>query len=580
MRKTLMVVMALALIGLVVWAACNEGARSAARVRPERDALGAPRGVPAPLRTEGGAEPSEARSEVASRPPMPSTPTPRYTGKALLGRLVWSDRSPVAGAKCDGWVRLAARHWHVHTETDRDGRFRLELPGDLVTAPGRHLWLVNKVADDRPWSTAEHAMAPDYPDALTEIGDIVVAEQPLLVAGVVVGPTGGSVAGTRVHALPDKLDVEDYANPFWSEVMRGETDAAGRFRIHGKGRACPYRIVARRPGAYQDEIPRVQPGTRGVILTLSAGGTVRGSVLLAEGFEPGQLLVRGSGEPVLGHLGLGPILLALDRPRGKSDPLDARLDAQGRFDLSGLRPGRLRVALHLSGHGEPLAVVRGVEVEAGRVTEDPRLQQIDLRQLRTLHLRLRDADGAALRPMYVGVRQAGEKTWKEVYVQGDGKLELTVVGAAADLRVAQAGYRAQVFDQVSRDGELQVRAGIPFQVRVALDDLAGLTGCRHLLRFERDASPKEDGLEPQSERHTVMGDAPLQFHAPSAGRYRVVLHLTTANAIGGMVVPLALDTETVVSVFEGIQEQFVVRPKAGESRRAHGILQALSRAGR
>ena len=126
----------------------------------------------------------------------------------IVGTVVDAGRQPAAGAGVSFSIRDAGTFWGgvvAQTETDRQGRFRLEVPG----APGGGpepgiLWAYRPGSLVAARRILRETLPPDWPVAM-------VLDEPARAVFLVRGPDGRPVAGARIQ--PRVLDREFFAVP-------------------------------------------------------------------------------------------------------------------------------------------------------------------------------------------------------------------------------------------------------------------------------------------------------------------------------------------------------------------------------
>lgn len=260
----------------------------------------------------------------------------------LEGRVLGPDGQPITGAE----VRLlgALREAALVPIADRftsgaDGRFTFAAPeGTVVEAradgflPGREE--VDFLARARGAVTIR----------LQEAAHVLPAAAPI--DGRVVGRDGAPIAGALVSASRELgFGVAD------ATAAAVLTAADGAFTLADLGPGW-WRLTARAEGKVPAAARRVEPGARGVLLTLADGGRLRGCAADA-----------ATGEPIVTlsiHLFDARSALGLI-PRESR----ASIDPSGCWALGGLAPGRVRVVVSAPGYAP--SAPRDVEVpEPGR----------------------------------------------------------------------------------------------------------------------------------------------------------------------------------------------------------------------
>jgi protocatechuate 3,4-dioxygenase beta subunit len=206
------------------------------------------------------------------------------------------------------------------TLTGREGKAKLE-----PLAPG-------------PWNVTVHAKGfVAQPLRRVASGPLVVRlEKGGVITGVVRDGDGNRpVPGARV-AVDGGLTLPSA----WSqEATRNEatTDAAGRFRLEGIGRA-PVTLAARAPGFGRAERKDVRAGAR-IELFLFSGASLAGVVRNDGGRPVEGAVVRAEGDQSWGA------------------PPPERTDARGEFFMAGVQPGEYTVVAREGGRAPGIATV-------------------------------------------------------------------------------------------------------------------------------------------------------------------------------------------------------------------------------
>jgi len=253
---------------------------------------------------------------------------------------------------------------------------------------------------------------------VNELGELVLARSPLLVAGRVLDEGGTPLAGVPIEVLCRF----DPANPVSGEPLRAKvvSDAHGRFALHRPppdegGLAVRVRHARFRWGA-----EAVAPGTSALEIVVRATGSLALQVLFEGGWTPNLQLLQ-HGERVAAQS-----MWISNGRRGIEDVLP------GEYDLEWFHPW-----------ASERGIVRGLRVVAGEETSDPRLLPLDLR-------------GAWPRVRLALVDEAGEpcadarlELWRDgkfaPYTQKSTGHELDVVAGPLPLRarLSAAGFRAR-----------------------------------------------------------------------------------------------------------------------------------------
>ena len=173
------------------------------------------------------------------------------------------------------------------------------------------------------------------------------------IAGRVLGPDGQPVPGAIVLATAARRPGEPDPERAWGQAT---TDGEGRFAVEGRDEGAAYAVEARHELFGPGRSGRTAGGEKGVVLRLGRGASLRGRVVAADG-KPAAAFS-----------------LALARKRGLALEMVrtvAIVDAEGRFSVDGLEPGRYRlvaagIARAPSAAHDADAPSEGLELRLGR----------------------------------------------------------------------------------------------------------------------------------------------------------------------------------------------------------------------
>jgi len=256
--------------------------------------------------------------------------------------------------------------------SDVDGRIRIDLhPG--FSEDSERTARVLRGGREHPDAVASVDLARDFPNGVTDIGDVALAAPSAFVRGRVVDETGAGIAEARVE-LARRSD-----GGWWEELYDVSTTSGsdGAFQVLTAPAGERFRATAER-SSFASLPVDFEPGAD-LLLRMALEGTISGSVLLDDGIPTDQLTVetRRSDDTVEGL-------------RSTSVPLDA----SGAFVAPQLAAGTYGVAVNTKNGRIELFSVPDVLVVSGRDTADPRLQEIDLRgELHAYTLTLVRPDG-------------------------------------------------------------------------------------------------------------------------------------------------------------------------------------------
>lgn len=290
----------------------------------------------------------------------------------IQARVIGVDGVAVARARCSiSWHEDEAPRTSSADgalETDAEGRVRMAVPACRDPSARRFV----KIDVDRGLPTARTSRLIELPRELpvdtTDIGDCIVAAEPVLVEGTVTDASGREIAGATVYLDGAHLARQGALRPRYTTGFQGTTDARGRFRICGE-------LASTGPGgepsldvrAIADDYAGSEPvecslGARNVHITLLGGGELVGRVEIDERLDPltVQVSVHGADLSTF-RFAVNEEIVSAESGLEFSVP---RLSA-GTYDLS-----------VTTGTGQLLAVIEGISVRNGERTDDARLLPI------------------------------------------------------------------------------------------------------------------------------------------------------------------------------------------------------------
>jgi len=395
----------------------------------------------------------------------------------LTGRMVTAAGIPL------GKVTLMSNYWRgwPHRRgTRQSSEFRpldeashfTKVLGEAEVPPGtaRILAIRRSLDEDSRVQMAWIFVPERVAESGHNAGDVVLGG-PIAVVGRVEDADGGPVPRAWLEwrarlAPPDAPDAPDDGHHQELARFLWRTDADGRFALEGDLPGTHHHLVVRPPEGGKAVTVPFEPGARDLRIVLEESGEIRGRLLLDPEI-PGNLLI-----------------VDFDR----TDPVragewDSEMDwpdaASGEFSSGQVSPGTWTVRVRSAGTGESLALVDGISVRAGEVTEDPRLQ-VDLRGRLHLHrLTVLDPDGRRPDPIHLHLIREGEWTDSEgsnphafvstepalrgfVSAEGWGRSEVMLPGGEVAVRLGRGiPLRIELFG----DGLPPAEEGLAFTLR-------------------------------------------------------------------------------------------------------------------
>jgi hypothetical protein len=277
-------------------------------------------------------------------------------GGTIRGRVVDRETQPMADVLVyvlDDANFLSGRPGRRvrETQTAEDGTFEL-----LSVAPG-----ALSVRAELP-KHLEVSKRVDLKTGETVSGVELVLTTGLQISGRTLGPDGKVLGDVEVTAIFD-LGVIGGLDGLYSirgNYQQATSSADGSFELSGLGRG-PFSVTAewlpleletegltgnkRARNSFSARADRVKPSKEGIELRLSAPIAIEGSVLLADGSRAGEFRVCATRR-----------LESLVSTMGNEILLREFSEAEGKFELWGIRPGTWEVVVSAPGHAPSAAL--------------------------------------------------------------------------------------------------------------------------------------------------------------------------------------------------------------------------------
>ncbi|MEW6072857.1 MAG: carboxypeptidase-like regulatory domain-containing protein [Planctomycetota bacterium] len=464
----------------------------------------------------------------------------------LVGRIVDEEGRPLAATRFAAKLRTVGSGYSgtsgTDVRTDGEGRFRYVLRGRRFVEGTRTLTLVPAIPPGAESTTEPREVRLDLsvvlPPGKRDVGDLVLAPVPLLVAGRVVDELGSALAEARVSlAIEDRPDERFPLR--WipaGGVEPTRTDGEGRFEIRGiPDREGPLGLQAEHELHATGETVRFPPGDREAVVVLARGGRIEGRILLDP--EAPEVRVEAGAE-------------SADSDGRRS----AIPDADGAFDVPSLRPGFYRVSVRLRRSDTIVREVPGVEVRPGEVTVDPRLAAVDLRgSLRRFVLAIVDPAGSPISDVWAshGAPGAGEEARGFASAREDGRVEIETHLPTVDIQLEAPGFRTTRLADVTSD---QTVALLPAPaVRLVLADPAVVPGEGHALLVELLPTASLERSRSNPVAFDARGEALVW--APGTGPHRLQLLFTRSADVRSGRFSLSWPAAPTIDVAESDREQ-------------------------
>ena len=472
----------------------------------------------------------------------------------LRGRLVDQAGTPLGQVAVHARIESAGAEQagppDVSLRTARDGRFSVDCAPLPDEAFERSLAVYRLSEDGTDLAVTRRPLPAELDAGVHELGDFVLAQPPLAVAGVVVDDTGQPVADASITASPvDSASADDSPaldRPLALAPVR--SDASGRFEIFGELASAGTALVARKDSRIGGPVV-ARAGERGVRLVLGATGGLAGTVLLDPSLLESLMLVqvaRSDGAAL---------------PAGESSHKPALLDRDGHFSFRDLPPGDYRLGVVYAATGTELGAVDGLPVRAGEATHDPRLEPLDLRAVgRLIELELVDERGEAVPGGRAFGRASGDPaaSWSFASPVG-GRLQLLSQGGPLDVALSAAGFLRTELEQVTASQRVVLRRAATLSLHLA----PGLRLPELPLQLCVELTPLEvGGLSGfvDTGRSAFDENGMLTCHTEFTGELRVELVLLRRDEPASPPAYLREDVPRIITVADHpFEQQFEIR---------------------
>ncbi len=383
----------------------------------------------------------------------------------LVARLVDVRGQPLCNARiqltCIGEspFELARRD----VATDAEGVLRCTLKRQEPTAPdqygyrfpypgGPRLLFMAPGSNDASAVGVEVPLSPTFARGVNDLGTLTLIEPPHIVSGIVLNERREPVphvlvVGTLMVLAPD-------GKTMWPEAGEGMlTGADGRFLMRQFTRGTEVEVQCR-DGFAQSAPPQTVPvGTVNLEFVRARGGQLAGRVILPEGIPTNAMRVR--------------VIPTRPPPQWTDPEYGASLHPDGRLMSGVLPPGTADVLIQdVQMLAPPVAMVTAVQILAGVITRDPRLDPLDLTKGgNTLTITVKDRAGAPLGDAHVSFPD--DRTQEGRPCNAAGVVAFFVPRLPQDLVIKAPGHCDAVLMSVGSSREVVLRPSIVVEIRVA-----------------------------------------------------------------------------------------------------------------
>lgn len=336
--------------------------------------------------------------------------------------------------------------------TDKDGYFRLKLD-QPNNGPGakRTLTLTFKATRKKPERNVEIDLSRDFPSGETDIGDAMLTMPPVAVAGVILKPDGTPLYDAEVRLERRKSYGDGPDDFYWDNLWEANAKSSreGMFTISGRFEPGIYRLRIN-SSHYPSLIYDVRLGTEGHEIVLTAGGSLKGVLLLDENVP------RDAVQLTLDH-----------HPLNAPDPKErgmafVSVKNNGDFVSHGLPFGTVDLIVRSTNGAEELFRIDGLPVSTDATTPHD-VGVIDLRgKLVVFTVKFVDSKDKPVKRVEVWSKDNNhyDHLWQE-------SLVVVTTQTSRSFRVSSEDYRTVELDNISEDTTVVMEDGIKVRVRIS-----------------------------------------------------------------------------------------------------------------
>lgn len=451
---------------------------------------------------QGPNQAGETKTVVIHRPDSPS----------LSGDVVGANGEPLASAQLKFCI-VGEENEHfmpIQVETNQAGRFHIELEPDLARPERSIMLLQYGRMGIEAYASSDDAL--QLAIDTKSLGKFVMHETAGFIEGVCLTPDGNPLPDIHVAVGC----VGGYRDTHYT------TGPDGRFYLGGVFPPEPALRIEEGGDWVLANAVAVTPGQRDVELTLTRGGSIKGTLVSGEGPYADQVILSASLENELG--------IASTTPSGKT----TADRATGEFRLGGLRSGMYTVLVQLQSEALGAVTIRTLEhvaVLAPNTSTDPRVALIDLgEEVCSIRFKITGTEGNPLAARRVAaiVIASGEEIANGV-ADTNGHVVLTYPKSDdATIRIEAAGYRSKSFDAQAVPTDVVLLPGISVELLCDQRPKVRSKDAVHLLslhRVEGDATTRDKVALPS----TLARDGACEITFPAAGRYQLFYSVHNIN---------------------------------------------------
>lgn len=356
------------------------------------------------------------------------------------------------------------------------------------------------------WANWTGSISHDPVD--TNIGDMQLGVGPALISGRVLNPDGEGIQGASLnfkYSYTNSKGEEGWADYGPDDYFSSST---GEFSIPKHLEVSSVQIHAHHASYSLAQPLTVRSGAENIEVRMQKAGGVKLSCILPDGLD-----------------------LWMVRPFVRDENGDVQFESAPDYSdntahgmrLTGLKNGVYTVGFTLLLMDEPIFQVEGVHVGQGTVSNDPRLERIDLSQLiRGVPFEIIDETGKPIKDFkmyYIWENGESESMW--IY-PGDDHIwlptqEKVKVGISAE------GFGSQIFENIGPTLRVQLRKPIEVQLALPADCKIDFdSGRLHLWVSPQDIEVPYQAYWYMNQWATPVEDSLTRNYSfPSPGKYSI-----------------------------------------------------------
>ncbi len=426
----------------------------------------------------------------------------------------------------------------IFPRSDAEGLLRIDLEVEPDADVSRSLTMKGPwgaSGGERPFASVE--LPGGLPNGLTDLGDVTFGAAPLFISGRVVDDTGRPLPNLKL-----RLERQEEVDQGWWDNdydFEARSDDDGRFEVRGTRFGERFRVTAKSDD-HASRWTEFEPGAADVLVELTQPGGLAGRLLVDPHIDPTVLELR---------LESGPDEEFVDGSIEMTKP-----SKDGSFEFGNLLTGSGRkLVVRTNMVWRELATVEDLDVVAGQVLRDVRMDPLDLRGKLFVHeLVVVGGDESDRFSGQLQFARAGEEELSYQGYMSGRSMTMVTSFERMDLKTKFRGYRSIELKDVGGRIELPLRKSL--EVTIVL--LGGA-------KLPEPPIFVKAGLVPVGGGHSDLdlGGDPFdergesRTKAPGVGSMEVHWILERRLANGGFATSFAPPEPRYVEVLEGVEGQ-------------------------